>query len=347
MLSRPKIPEIDIVRAIAIIAVLLIHGTSGATQLPLGTGSQAVFFMLNKISLFTVPLFIWISGVVLFYTYYDRWEPGMSRVFWTKRLRRILIPYVLWSLFYYLYNQFIFHGKISFDTLHLIKLLLSGNASYHLYYMVIIVQFYLLFPFMITAARSCHWFRQGLIPFGIGIQAAAYCFHHWVYPLPEYTSLFLSYSALFAFGAFVGIHYAEIVSWFNSYKKWIWSTLLLAGFTFVGMLFLNQYGLISIENTWFELALLVYCMTIPLCCIHWAKERLASGSRIGAAFSSLGAASFGIYLVHPSLLTLWDRIVPAQERLWLYDLHTVASILIGLLGSWLLVRLYTSAVRKP
>ena len=76
MLSRPKLTEIDIIRAIAIIAVLVIHGTSGATQLPLGTGSHAVFFILNKASLFTVPLFIWISGVVLFYTYYDRWEPG-------------------------------------------------------------------------------------------------------------------------------------------------------------------------------------------------------------------------------------------------------------------------------
>ena len=146
MLSRPKLTEIDIMRAIAIIAVLLIHGTSGATQLPLRTGSHAVFFILNKASLFTVPLFIWISGVVLFYSYYDRWEQGMSLVFWTKRLRKILIPYILWSLFYYLFNQFIFHGRFGFDVVHVIKLLMSGNASYHLYYMIIIVQFYLLFP---------------------------------------------------------------------------------------------------------------------------------------------------------------------------------------------------------
>ncbi|KRF43353.1 acyltransferase [Paenibacillus sp. Soil787] len=346
MLSRPKLTEIDIVRAIAIIAVLVIHGTSDATQLPIGTASHAVFFILNKASLFTVPLFIWISGVVLFYTYYDRWEPGMSRVFWTKRLRKILIPYVLWSLFYYLFNQFVFHGNIDFDVVHVIKLLMSGNASYHLYYMVIIVQFYLLFPLMMTAARRSHRFRKGLIPIGIGIQAAAYCFHHWVYPLPEFASLFLSYAALFAFGAFMGIHYAAIVSWSNRYKGWIWSFMLLAGVAFVGMLLLHEYGFASIENTWFELALLLYCMAIPLCFIQWGRKLLGSGSPIGAALSALGGASFGIYLVHPALLTLWDRIVPVQEQLWLYDLHTVASVLIGLFGSWLLVRLYTSAQRK-
>lgn len=344
MLAKPKLSEIDIVRAIAIIAVLIIHGTSGATQLPLGTVSQALFFILNKASLFTVPLFIWISGVVLFYTYYDRWKPGMSRVFWTKRLQKIWIPYVLWSLFYYLYNQFMFHGNIRFDVIYFFKLLLSGNASYHLYYMVIIVQFYLLFPLLITAAQRFPWVRQGLILIGLAIQAAAYIFHHWVYPLPEYTSLFLSYSALFAFGAFMGIHYAAIVAWSYRYKTWLWSFMLLSGASFVGMLFLQQYGLVSIENTWFELVLLLYCLTVPLCCIQWARQRLAS-SRLSNALSALGTASFGVYLAHPALLTLWDRIAPSQERIWLYDLHTVASILIGLLGSWLLVKLYASITK--
>lgn len=43
MLSKPKLSEIDIVRALAIFAVVLIHGTSGATQLPVRTGSQAFF----------------------------------------------------------------------------------------------------------------------------------------------------------------------------------------------------------------------------------------------------------------------------------------------------------------
>lgn len=342
MSSRPKLPEIDLVRAIAIIAVVLIHGTSGATQLPLGSGSQAFFFILNKASLFTVPLFIWISGAVLFYTYYDRWEPGMSRVFWTKRLRRILIPYVLWSLFYYVYNQFMFHGNIQFDIIYFIKLLISGNASYHLYYMVIIVQFYLLFPVLITTVRRSTRLRQWLIPLGIGIQAIAYAFHHIVHPLPEYASLFVSYSALFAFGAFTGIHYAAIIAWSERYKHFIWSIMCLAGASFVGMLLLYQYGLAAIGNVWFELALLVYAMSMPLCCIRWSLARLASESKFSSVLSALGAASFGIYLVHPALLTLWDRLTPSQGQIWIYDLHTAVSILIGLLGSWLLVHLYAA-----
>ena len=115
----------------------------------------------------------------------------------------------------------------------------------------------------------------------------------------------------------------------------------------MGMLLLQQYGLAAIENTWFELALLAYCLTIPLVCVPWARKQLARGSRFGASLSALGAASFGIYLVHPAILTLWDRVAPEPAPgLWLYDLHTIAAVFIGLLGSWLLVRGYAAHEEK-
>ncbi|MEW9698434.1 acyltransferase [Paenibacillus sp. SI8] len=346
MQKRPKIPEIDFVRAIAILAVLLIHGTSTATLLTVGSASQAIFFTLNRACLFTVPVFIWISGVVLFYNYYDHWEPRTSFVFWAKRLRRILIPYLLWSVFYYFYNQLMFHGRIDLDAFYLFKLLLSGNASYHLYYMVIIVQFYLLFPIVMTAVRKFRWLRQGLIPLGLSIQAASYCINHWLFPIPEYASLFASYSALFAFGAFIGIHYASMIAWTSRNKLWIWLVLILGGVSFVGMLLLHQYRLIALENTWFELALLLYCFAAALCLVEWGQRIFKKSSPLRAAMTGLGAASFGIYLVHPALLTLWDRLKPVQEQLMLYDLHTASSIPFGLFGSWLLVMLYRSAKKK-
>lgn len=174
---------------------------------------------------------------------------------------------------------------------------------------------------------------------GIVIQAGAFAFHHGVHPLPEYASLFVSYTALFLFGAFMGIHYSAIVAWSERYQFLIGSIMCLAGATFVGMLLVHQYGLASFGNIWFELALLVYCMAVPLWAVNWSLQRLANSPKLSSALTSLGAASFGIYLVHPALLTLWGRLTPIQDQLWLYDLHTIASILIGVLGSWLLVRL--------
>ncbi|MDD9265772.1 acyltransferase [Paenibacillus sp. GCM10023248] len=344
MPPRPKLSEIDLVRGIAILAVVVIHATSGATLLPIGSVSQGVFFFINKASLFTVPLFIWISGLVLFYSYYDRWEPGMTRGFWTKRLRRIVVPYVLWSLFYYLYNQIMFHGTVRWDTVHFVKLLISGNASYHLYYMVIIVQFYILFPLLMTVVKRFAWLRQALIPLGIGVQALFYVIHNEVYPLPEYASLFVGYASLFAFGAYTGIHYEELTAWASRHRQWIRGLTGLAGAAFAGMMLLHQYGLMPVRHTWFELVLLVYCMAVPLCSLRWSQVRIAHGTKLSSLLAALGAASFGIYLAHPALLTLWDRLAPPLERVWLFDLHTLAALLIGVLGSWLLVRLYAKKV---
>ncbi|MFC5451792.1 acyltransferase [Paenibacillus aestuarii] len=346
MANRPKIPEIDFARAIAILAVLIIHGTSAATLLPVGTRSQAVFYMLNRACLFTVPVFIWISGLVLFYNYYDRWDPSTSFKFWTKRLRRIVVPYVLWSFFYYVYNQYMYHGKIGFDAFYFFKLLLSGNASYHLYYMIIIVQFYMLFPIIITAVQKFRWLRNGLIPLGLLVQAAGYSINHWIHPIPEYSSLFISYSALFAFGAFTGIHYTRVLAWTKQHAASVRAVLLAAGCAFVGMLLLNQFSLLSIENTWFELALILYCMAASIVLVAQGQRIMRNPSALRAAASGLGSASFGIYLAHPAILTLWSRFTPAQDRLLLFDLHAIASILIGCAGSWLLVLLYRSAKPK-
>jgi peptidoglycan/LPS O-acetylase OafA/YrhL len=146
----------------------------------------------------------------------------------------------------------------------------------------------------------------------------------------------------------MGIYYPAVVTWAIRCKRWLWLAVYVAGGAYVGMLLLQQYGLAMIENTWFELALLAYCLTIPLVCVPWARNQLARGSRISAFLSALGAASFGIYLVHPAILTLWDRVSPepAPGRLWLYDVHTAAAVLIGLLGALLLTRGYARAVQK-
>ena len=163
---------------------------------------------------------------------------------------------------------------------------------------------------MMTAVRRSHRFRQGLIPIGIGIQAACLLLSSLGVSSSRIRFIVSKLFCPICFGAFTGIHYAAIVAWSIRYKRWIWSLALLAGAAFVACSCSMNTGLATIENTWFELALLLTAMAIPLCCVPWARKQLARGSTIGASLSALGAASFGIYLVHPAILTLWDRVAP-------------------------------------
>jgi surface polysaccharide O-acyltransferase-like enzyme len=134
-----RIKAIDALRTFSILAVLLIHTTTKVletTHYDLITYSFTLF--LNQLARFAVPLFILISGFVLELNY------DHHANYWAylkKRASRIFIPYLFWSLIYYflIYTQ---------NHNNLVSVILTGSASYQLYFIPALCIFYLLFPFL-------------------------------------------------------------------------------------------------------------------------------------------------------------------------------------------------------
>jgi probable poly-beta-1,6-N-acetyl-D-glucosamine export protein len=135
---KERVKSIDCLRGIAILAVLLIHTTTRtleASNFNLVGFSFTLF--LNQIARFAVPLFFIISGFVLEVSI--REESYWS--FLKRRFSKIFIPYFFWSLIYYylVYNN-------NHDSL--VKVFLTGNASYQLYFIPALLVFYLTFPIL-------------------------------------------------------------------------------------------------------------------------------------------------------------------------------------------------------
>ena len=120
---------VQIFRAFAIIAVVLIHTTPGAYW--------QVFFrpFIN----FAVATFLFLSG------YLTKIDNDNWGAFYKKRIIRILIPYVIWTVVYTI---------IFLDLSHLHKKLLTANASFHMYYLAVYIQFVLLTPIIGKLAKS-------------------------------------------------------------------------------------------------------------------------------------------------------------------------------------------------
>ncbi|MGF9714894.1 acyltransferase [Paenibacillus naphthalenovorans] len=346
--SKPKLLELDVVRAIAILAVLIIHSTSDATvELPIGSGSQAMYLALNKLSNFAVPVFIIVSGIVLFYKYQGESFGGKQVLqFYVKRVKHVLFPYVLWSLFYYLYNQWIFDREnLYMDWSRFADLLPWAEASYHLYFMVIIVQFYLLFPLMMWLCRFA-WFRRSLIWIGLVIQAVFYSYNHWVEPINHMPSLCVNYFSMFTLGGWIGLHYETFAAWLRRHAAWVLPAAVVIGCSFLGLFMLEGRTSIVLDGAWYHVLFFVYAAFAGLSLIRLGQLLIRFAMPAARALMALGAVSFGIYLIHPAVLTYYRTHFPNESgAIGQYHLYTFTAFALSLIIPWILTYAYGLAVR--
>lgn len=163
---------IDILRIIAILAVILIHTTTKTLEISNFDLQKVPWTLfLNQISRFAVPVFFLISGFVLelnhsshlgYYTYLKR------------RANRIFIPYVFWSTIYYffVYKQ---------HTESLSKVILSGDASYQLYFIPTLIIFYIIFP--LIHRISGLFFKKWLVILLGALQFYLLYYDYYIHPL--------------------------------------------------------------------------------------------------------------------------------------------------------------------
>ena len=136
----------DNLRAIATIAVVVVH-VSGSILYEYGNINDSIWWAGNiadGISRFCVPIFLMLTGALL-----------LSRkieltTFLKKRLSRIFLPFVFWSIIYIVYNLAFSPPSgeilsIKETALYIFHKMKSG-ASFHFWYIYMILGIYLFIP---------------------------------------------------------------------------------------------------------------------------------------------------------------------------------------------------------
>ena len=149
--------DVDWVRTVSVLGVIFLHASSQFVSRP----SRFAFFSMtpallcNQASRFTVPVFFLLSGLGLGLSGREPDLPG----FWLRRLRRAGIPYVLWSVFYFLQGERFRLTALAGGGLRVLgRMLLTGGAASHLWFLPVLLQLYLLYP----ALKRCVHARPGL-----------------------------------------------------------------------------------------------------------------------------------------------------------------------------------------
>ena len=138
--------DVDWVRTVSVLGVVLLHASSGFVFRPsrFAVLGLTPALLCNQAARFSVPVFFLLSGLGLGLSKREAGLPG----FWLRRFRRSVIPYVLWSAFYFLQSShFRFSALVSHGSLPVFgRLLLSGGAASHLWFLPVLLQLYLLYP---------------------------------------------------------------------------------------------------------------------------------------------------------------------------------------------------------
>lgn len=341
-------------RGLAILGVLTVHATSSAVVAVQNSWVRDAYVALNAFSLFCVPAFIFLTGFVLFYNYAGRpmsWS-GLG-AFYVKRLKQLVVPYIWVSLGYELAASALKHR--SWEPSDMLgrfgKHALNGGAYPHLYYVIITIQLYALFPLLLLVFRKLRLPAAAAVPLGFAVQWAFYLLHLNVWHLEAKGSWSLTYFAAFLLGAYGGMRPNALKSWLGigeqsrgrggKLRFALGAALWLAAAAgFLRMHVAYRSGGAVPEGYWFEIGYNLFTLMTTLmllgACIQLGNGRKAR--KPAAALADLGALSFGIYLVHPFFLLLYHRHPPASATPLIYHLWTAGGFVFAL-GASLLVLL--------
>lgn len=136
-MSKKRIVELDVMRAVAFIFVVLQHTVGGFSYRDSITmDNRIISKFIYTIARAGVPLFLFLTAVTLIYTYGDKLD---IKEFYIKKIKYLFLPFAIWSLY-----RIISTGQtININTIWTI---ISGDAQYHLWYMAMIIRVYLYFP---------------------------------------------------------------------------------------------------------------------------------------------------------------------------------------------------------
>ncbi|PKG40329.1 acyltransferase [Psychromonas sp. Urea-02u-13] len=150
--QRPSIFYIDFLRFIAAIAVIAIH-VLGPFRFLYGEIPESDWLAamgINSITRWAVPVFMMISGALLLSTE----RPFNCEHYLTKRLSKVAIPFIGWTLIYAIVAGFVAGGWSAAQTLSVIQNSPNDPAWYHLWFFYDFIPLYFVIPFLIPLLKK-------------------------------------------------------------------------------------------------------------------------------------------------------------------------------------------------
>ncbi len=321
--AKPYTYWADLIRVVAIYLVVMIHVSGQLTNVwgKIPADQWIIADIYGAVARISVPLFFMISGYLLL----PRSES--LRVFFTKRMVKILIPFVAWSLIY----LFWFCGNhANACTANLVsQLLLVKGTYYHLWFLYTLISIYLILPvlrlmFRPDTDKKVLWYLIGLwLIFQPVLTIAKQVWNFNINISPPLATGFLCF---FVLGSLLGEMPLSRSMIFSSAALWVIGAVATVEGTYLLTLRSGAYN--GVFYDFVSMNVIIASGAAFILLRRIAEAGIFTTPRFRAVTRSLAAASFGIYLVHILVIEIlngWIPMLHLNSFHWLSALERAAG----------------------
>jgi peptidoglycan/LPS O-acetylase OafA/YrhL len=313
--TRKRLDHIDAMRPIKQTGVVSTHTLLFfAPAASLAAGASLMLLHVTR------EAFLFVSACMLAYSYRGLGKGGLSTFYW-RRFMSVGLPYLAWTLIYFAITLHSHADGIGGSLGHLAYL--TGTGYYQLYYLVVIMQFYLVFPLLAAALeRTKGRHGQVLVVCGL-VQVAIVSMMHWSV-LPSGLRGFwasreiTSYEFYLIAGMVVALHLDDVHRWIGQHARLIITFTIGAALLAEGWYYLaadQHVAWLGSSSDPFQPIVIPFNIG-AIACIYLAGMALVDrrrSRRVRAMVRAGSDDSYGIYLAQMVFVTLlvsigWKRL---------------------------------------
>ena len=291
--------------------VISTHSVLYFAPVAASTGSGATLLLLHV----SREGFFFISACMLTYAYADLNRAGLRRFYW-RRFLSVGVPYLCWSVIYFLYSLPTSHyASVTAAFRGLASVVSTGY--YQLYFLLVIMQFYLAFPFVLMLLRRTRGYHRHVIAVTVLAQVAIAIGMHWNL-FPREMVRFgqqdvVSYPLYLVGGCVVAFHIDQVHAWVCAHARLIVAMTVAAALAAEGIYFLAANGVTTVLGSGsdpFQPSVIPFNVG-AVACGYLAGVALVRPRRSRQAKAVVRSGSenaYGIYLSHMLFITMLTRV---------------------------------------
>ncbi len=215
--TRKRLDHIDAMRPVKQAGVIGTHTLLAFAPVAATVAAGASLMLLHV----TREAFLFVSACMLTFSYGQtkRMDPGP---FFRRRFWSVGVPYLCWTLIYFLFLLPTTYQSLPTALGHLGYLMATGY--YQLYYLIVVAQFYVVFPLLLLLVRRTKGHHRALLAVSGVTQLLTVSLMHWNLLPPDMRGFWASreitsYQFYLIAGMVVALHLDAVHAWLTSHVR--------------------------------------------------------------------------------------------------------------------------------